>query len=213
MEFVVGRQPVTMEFLTGFESTYMPDQDMDVLETTRHLDLFHHDLELVAEAGIHTLRYPVPWHRIEREPGSYDWSWMDAVMRSLAGPGARPDRRSDSPYVVSCLAGSRLPGRPVRRERTPALSRRLPIAIRGCGATRPSTSRCRPRSFARTRASGSRTRDTSATGCAWHVMSRLPSRVSLGFLSRGTRTSRSSTSTRAKRTMPWTRNRSPGRAT
>ncbi len=90
VEFVVGRQPVTMEFLTGFESTFMPDQDMDVLETTRHLDHFHHDLELVAAAGIHTLRYPVPWHRIEREAGSYDWSWMDAVMRSLADLGLDP---------------------------------------------------------------------------------------------------------------------------
>lgn len=90
MELVVGRQPVGMEFLTGFESTYMPDHDTDVLETTRHLDLFHHDLELVAGDGIRTLRYPVPWHRIERESGAYDWSWMDRVMQSMEELGLDP---------------------------------------------------------------------------------------------------------------------------
>ena len=90
MELVVGRRPVAMEYLTGFESTYMPDHDTDVLETTRHLDLFQHDLESVAQSGIRTLRYPVPWHRIEREPGAYDWLWMDSVMRTMLDLGLDP---------------------------------------------------------------------------------------------------------------------------
>jgi beta-glucosidase/6-phospho-beta-glucosidase/beta-galactosidase len=90
VEFVVGEPPVSMEFLTGFESTYMPDHDVDVLETTRHLELFHVDLKLVAKAGIRTMRYPVPWHRIEREPNKYDWSWMDSVMRSMQQLGLEP---------------------------------------------------------------------------------------------------------------------------
>jgi beta-glucosidase/6-phospho-beta-glucosidase/beta-galactosidase len=88
--FVVGEQPVAMEFLTGFESTYLPDHDTDILETTRHLELFGHDLELVANAGIRALRYPVPWHRIEREPSRYDWSWMDSVMAAMARLGLDP---------------------------------------------------------------------------------------------------------------------------
>jgi beta-glucosidase/6-phospho-beta-glucosidase/beta-galactosidase len=90
MELVVGEQPVTMEFLTGFESTYLPDHDTDILETTRHLDLFGNDLQLVANAGIRALRYPVPWHRIEREPGRYDWAWMDSVMAAMQRLGLDP---------------------------------------------------------------------------------------------------------------------------
>ncbi len=90
MELIVGEQPLAMEFLTGFESTYMPDHDTDILETTRHLDLFEHDLDLVAGAGIRALRYPVPWHRIEREPGRYDWSWMDSVMAAINHLGLDP---------------------------------------------------------------------------------------------------------------------------
>ncbi len=90
IELVVARRPVAMEYLTGFESTYMPDQDTDVLETTRHLELFQHDLQVVADGGIRALRYPVPWHRIEREPGAYDWSWMDAVMQAMQRLGLDP---------------------------------------------------------------------------------------------------------------------------
>jgi beta-glucosidase/6-phospho-beta-glucosidase/beta-galactosidase len=73
-----------------FESTYLPDHDTDILETTRHLDLFGNDLQLVANAGIRALRYPVPWHRIEREPGRYDWAWMDSVMAAMQRLGLDP---------------------------------------------------------------------------------------------------------------------------
>ena len=90
VEFVVGSQSITMDFLTGFESTYLPDHDTDILETTRHLELFERDLELVASSGIRSLRYPVPWHRIEQEPGRYDWTWMDAVLAEVRRLGLDP---------------------------------------------------------------------------------------------------------------------------
>jgi beta-glucosidase/6-phospho-beta-glucosidase/beta-galactosidase len=90
IELLTGSPPVTMDFLTGFESTYIPDHDTDILETTRHLELFEHDLGLVAAAGIRSLRYPVPWHRIEQEQGHYDWTWMDAAMAELRRLGLDP---------------------------------------------------------------------------------------------------------------------------
>jgi beta-glucosidase/6-phospho-beta-glucosidase/beta-galactosidase len=73
-----------MDFLTGFESTFIPDHNTDVLESTRHIAFFREDLLLVREAGIRTVRYPAPWHRIEREPGRYDWEWMDLAMEALS---------------------------------------------------------------------------------------------------------------------------------
>jgi beta-glucosidase/6-phospho-beta-glucosidase/beta-galactosidase len=36
------------------------------------------------------LRYPVPWHRIERKRGVYDWSWMDGVLDHLRKLGLDP---------------------------------------------------------------------------------------------------------------------------
>lgn len=73
-----------MEFLTGFESTYIPDHDSDVLDCTQHVTFFRDDLQLVRDGGMRSLRYPAPWHRIEREPGQYDWEWMDQAMETLA---------------------------------------------------------------------------------------------------------------------------------
>lgn len=72
-----------MEFLTGFESTYLPLHDVDVLTLTRHDERWHDDLRLVRDAGIRRLRYPVPWHRIERTRGAYDWRWTDTVLTGL----------------------------------------------------------------------------------------------------------------------------------
>lgn len=83
VELIAAPQPLSMEYLTGFESTYLPDHDTDILETTRHFSQFGNDLQLVAHSGIRSLRYPAPWHRIEREPGRYDWTWMDAVMAAM----------------------------------------------------------------------------------------------------------------------------------
>ncbi len=79
-----------MEFLTGFESTYMPGHDADVLGLTRHDTRWRDDLRLVRDTGIRRLRYPIPWHRIERTRGQYDWSWTDAVLAEMRELGLSP---------------------------------------------------------------------------------------------------------------------------
>lgn len=45
---------------------------------------------MLHEAGITELRYPVPWHRIEAQPGHFDWSWMDGPAHLLRNLGMRP---------------------------------------------------------------------------------------------------------------------------
>jgi beta-glucosidase/6-phospho-beta-glucosidase/beta-galactosidase len=72
-----------MEFLTGFESTYLPGHDTDVLQLTRHDARWRDDLRLVRDLGVHRLRYPIPWHRIEATRGRYDWSWIDEVLAGM----------------------------------------------------------------------------------------------------------------------------------
>ncbi len=79
-----------MEFLTGFESTYMPLHDTDVLRVTRHDERWHDDLTMVRDTGIRRLRYPIPWHRIERERGRYDWRWTDEVLAGMREMGLSP---------------------------------------------------------------------------------------------------------------------------
>lgn len=68
----------------------MPPHQTDVLATSNHLRFFRQDLDLVHAAGIDTLRYPVPWHRIETKPGTYNWTWMDRATAALQEYGLDP---------------------------------------------------------------------------------------------------------------------------
>lgn len=77
-------------FMSGLESTYMPHADVDVLETTRHVEFVEDDLDLARGLGLRHLRYSAPWHRIEPERGRYDWRWMDRAMDALRARGIEP---------------------------------------------------------------------------------------------------------------------------
>lgn len=79
-----------MKFLTGFESTQIFGSGKDVLQTTRHTDFFEQDLQLVRSCNIDFLRYSAPWHSIEKEPGVYDWRWMDAALDCVQKYGITP---------------------------------------------------------------------------------------------------------------------------
>ena len=76
--------------LGAFESTKIHGSGQDVLGTTRHIECWRHDLDLLASSGIRELRYSVPWHRIEHTPGRWDWRWMDGPMQYFAQSGMRP---------------------------------------------------------------------------------------------------------------------------
>ncbi len=79
-----------IDVVAGFESTYLPLYDVDCAETTGHSDRWRDDLDAVLDAGVRTLRYPVRWHRIEAEPGRFDWTETDRVLGHLHDAGARP---------------------------------------------------------------------------------------------------------------------------
>ncbi len=76
--------------VAGFESTYAPLPDVDNIESTGHERRWRDDLAAVHAAGVRDLRYPLRWHRIEAEPGRYDWAATDAVLGHLRELGMRP---------------------------------------------------------------------------------------------------------------------------
>ncbi len=78
------------EVIGGFESTYLPGHDTDVLETTGHDRRWREDLGLLADMGMRRLRYPVRWHRIEEAQGSYRWQETDAILGTLSDLGLEP---------------------------------------------------------------------------------------------------------------------------
>lgn len=76
--------------LGGFESTHIVGSGQDILGTTRHLEQWREDLSLLVESGIQELRYSIPWHRIERTAGCFDWSWLDGPMEFILESGLEP---------------------------------------------------------------------------------------------------------------------------
>jgi beta-glucosidase/6-phospho-beta-glucosidase/beta-galactosidase len=78
------------EYMTGFESTQIFGAGTDVLETTDHINRYEADLELVRRDGIKTLRYPIPWHRVEHAKGKREWGFVDDALACLREKGLTP---------------------------------------------------------------------------------------------------------------------------
>ena len=83
-------RPGPIPFLGGFESTYQPALDVDVTETTGHALRWRSDLDLLRANGVSVLRYPVRWHRVEQEPGVFDWAATDEVLGYARDTGLQP---------------------------------------------------------------------------------------------------------------------------
>jgi beta-glucosidase/6-phospho-beta-glucosidase/beta-galactosidase len=79
-----------LKFLSGFESTHIFGSGKDVLELTKHTELFEEDLRLAHGCGLDLMRYSAPWHSIERVPGVYDWSWLDRALSCMRDFGIQP---------------------------------------------------------------------------------------------------------------------------
>jgi beta-glucosidase/6-phospho-beta-glucosidase/beta-galactosidase len=76
--------------LGAFESTKLMGSGTDILGTTRHIERWQDDLRMLRTASLQRLRYSMPWHRIERSPGSFDFTWIDGPMSFMARNGMTP---------------------------------------------------------------------------------------------------------------------------
>ncbi|MGC2238531.1 MAG: family 1 glycosylhydrolase [Pyrinomonadaceae bacterium] len=79
-----------MRFLSGFESTHIFGSGTDVLNLTKHTEFVEEDLDLVSSCNLNLMRYSAPWHSIEREPGVYDWMWLDKALNRFREMGIEP---------------------------------------------------------------------------------------------------------------------------
>ena len=81
-------------FATGIECSY-PTVDhgrvrRDQLAECRHYACWREDLELVRELGLTVLRYGLPYYRVHRAPGVFDWEFADLVMGEMRRLGITP---------------------------------------------------------------------------------------------------------------------------
>ncbi|HKH55250.1 MAG TPA: family 1 glycosylhydrolase [Propionibacteriaceae bacterium] len=81
--------PTPTRFIGGLECTYLPRYDVDLLETTGHTERWREDLDaLIPLVG--SVRYPIRWHRVEPQPGRFDWSMTDETLGHLRDKGVEP---------------------------------------------------------------------------------------------------------------------------
>jgi len=81
-----------IEVWGGIECTVnrLHDEWLDQTIRTGH-DKRIEDLDLIADLGITTLRYPVVWERVvSHVDGPYDWTWTDERLARLRELGIRP---------------------------------------------------------------------------------------------------------------------------
>jgi beta-glucosidase/6-phospho-beta-glucosidase/beta-galactosidase/glycosyltransferase involved in cell wall biosynthesis len=62
----------------GLECSFIPHLDVDQFQWTQHNRFWKEDFRLAREeTGISNVRYSLPWHLIELQPGHFDWKTAD----------------------------------------------------------------------------------------------------------------------------------------
>ena len=88
--------PEPFVWATGIEDTFITDpwpatgRTLDEYELTQHYARWSEDIDLIAELGVRTARYGVPWHRVNPAPGRFEWDWPDRAFDRLLSFGIRP---------------------------------------------------------------------------------------------------------------------------
>lgn len=81
---------MAIEMIGAFESTFQPAHDVDVAESTGHVERRATDLMLLRLCGVHRVRYPIRWHRLEAVEGRFDWTETDLVFEQMHEYGWHP---------------------------------------------------------------------------------------------------------------------------
>jgi beta-glucosidase/6-phospho-beta-glucosidase/beta-galactosidase len=118
-----------LAYFTGFEGTQIFGHGCDVLDTTEHTVRYREDLKLLAADGIEAFRCCIPWHKIERVRGVYDWAWTDRYLGCARRLGLRPiaDPLHHTSFPQWLENGFANPGFPeIYRDFLQAFARRYP---------------------------------------------------------------------------------------
>lgn len=89
-------RPDAFQWLLGIEDTFITaaspqtGRTLDEYELTQHYDRWRDDLDLFAQAGVSSVRYGIPWHRINPAPGVWEFGWADGPLERLLQLGIQP---------------------------------------------------------------------------------------------------------------------------
>jgi beta-glucosidase/6-phospho-beta-glucosidase/beta-galactosidase len=88
--------PESFEWLAGIEDTFITapsprtGRTLDEYDLTGHYARWREDLDLFAELGLRSVRYGIPWHRVNPASGTWDFSWVDGPLERLLELGIQP---------------------------------------------------------------------------------------------------------------------------
>ena len=86
--------PGNFMFATGIECSYPTiDQGQtrrDLLAECGHYERCEEDLGLVKALGLKVLRYGLPYYKIQKAPGRYDWTFADRALHEMQRLGITP---------------------------------------------------------------------------------------------------------------------------
>jgi beta-glucosidase len=88
--------PAAFEWLAGIEDTFITapaartGRTLDEYALTGHYERLEADLGLFAALGLRSVRYGLPWHRINPRPGVWDFDWADRAIEGLLARGIHP---------------------------------------------------------------------------------------------------------------------------
>lgn len=91
-----GLDPDRFLWATGIEDTFITapwprtGRTLDEYELTGHYRHWRGDIDLMRELGVTCARYGIPWHKVNPEPGRWDWSWSDGPLERLLERGIDP---------------------------------------------------------------------------------------------------------------------------
>jgi len=85
----MGTSAGEFRWAVGIENTFVPHtrsghRKLDEYELMDHYRRWRQDIDLAAGLGISTIRYGIPWYKVNPAPGVFDWSWTDPVLEYLA---------------------------------------------------------------------------------------------------------------------------------
>lgn len=88
--------PDAFWWATGIEDTFITaphpvtGRTLDEYALTDHYRRWRADLDLMAELGVPTARYGIPWYRIQPEPGRWEWRDADEPVDYMLERGIAP---------------------------------------------------------------------------------------------------------------------------
>jgi beta-glucosidase/6-phospho-beta-glucosidase/beta-galactosidase len=88
--------PERFYWATGIEDTFITDpwpatgRTLDEYELTDHYSQWREDIDLIAQLGVKTARYGVPWHCVNPSHGRWNWDWTDRVLEHILDCGIDP---------------------------------------------------------------------------------------------------------------------------